>query len=409
MLEQIDLAIGFAVVMLVLSLMVTVIVQAIAAMLDLRGRNLVWGITKLLHHVDPEFEQTAKRDWNEIRSTVGKKIAEAVAQHPSIAHSWLGRATAVRLDELIKILRDVAKRPPDDLTPAALEKLKAWTAEAPPNPTALAAANMILSKVESKIPTHTAEVKRIIDQVVGTGGKLEAGIREWFDTVMDRSTDAFARYTKIITVLVTVVLAFGLHIDSGNIVHQISSNPEIRGKLTEAADQTLKKADQIMNEQKRGTAALAAFRDKHKGDPIALILKQPLPDLAKCQDATQWLSEHGGNADLVKDLASSCQDEVADNLKQAQASFNEIRTDLDKTGLRILTADFPRTLSWSGLGHFLERSYEDSARLPGVICTAILVSLGAPFWYNALRQLASLKPAIAQRIKKEESSAESKG
>jgi hypothetical protein len=41
MLEQVDIAIGFSVVMLLLSLLITVVVQAIAAVLDLRGRNLV--------------------------------------------------------------------------------------------------------------------------------------------------------------------------------------------------------------------------------------------------------------------------------------------------------------------------------------------------------------------------------
>jgi hypothetical protein len=40
--------------------------------------------------------------------------------------------------------------------------------------------------------------------------------------------------------------------------------------------------------------------------------------------------------------------------------------------------------------------------LIGVGATAILLSLGAPFWYNALRQLASLTPQITRTIKKEQ-------
>jgi hypothetical protein len=402
MLEQIDLAIGFAVVMLTLSLLVTVIVQAIAATLDLRGRNLVWRLTKLFHQIDPEFQGKAERDWNEIKSTVGKKIAEAVARHPSIAHSWLGRATAVRLDELIKILIDVAKRPPQQISRQALDTLKAWTTEAAPNPVALAAANVILGKAESTIPAHTTEIKRIIDQVVGNGGKLEVGIRDWFDTMMDRSTDAFAGYTKVITVVVAVLLAFGFHIDSGSIVHQISSSPEIRGKLTEAADQTLNKADQAMNDAKRGTIALTAFREKHKGEPVELMLKDIPPDLGTCLEAKRWLSAQAPKAD-ADEFSGICQNQLAESLNQAHASIKDLRSGLEQTGLRILTSSFPEKLTYSGVRQFLSESYRDSSQFPGVICTAILLSLGAPFWYNALRQLATLKPPIAQKITQEKS------
>lgn len=101
MLEQIDIAVGFSVVMLLLSLLITIIVQAMSSVFDLRGRNLVWGITKVLHQIDPEFEQKAKRDWNELKATVGKRIAEAVSEHPSIAHSLasLKPAIARKIDE----------------------------------------------------------------------------------------------------------------------------------------------------------------------------------------------------------------------------------------------------------------------------------------------------------------------
>jgi len=404
MLEQIDLAIGFAVVMLLLSLISMVIVQAVAAVFDLRGRNLVWGITKLLHQVDPEFKEKVKRDWNEAESTIGKEIAEAVTKHPAIAHSWLGRATAIRLDELTKILRDIAKRPSAEIDATALEKLKKLATEmSPNNPTSREAADLILRKVESKTPALSADLKGIINQEVGAGNRLENGFREWFDTMMDRSSDSFARYTRMITVAAAVLLAFGLHIDSGSLLHQISSNTEIRGRLAGAADQTLKKTDQVINDGKRGTTALTAFREKHKTEPVAAAITEPLPDLATCLDAQRWFSTRNATRDSLDDLDTICHDEVADSLKQAQTTLKDLRADLDHTGLRILTADFPSSISRGGVAQFFRESYKNSSQLPGLFCTAILLSLGAPFWYNALRQLASLKPPIAQKIKSEQS------
>ena len=40
--------------------------------------------------------------------------------------------------------------------------------------------------------------------------------------------------------------------------------------------------------------------------------------------------------------------------------------------------------------------FKDARHLAGMIFTTLLLSLGAPFWYNALNQLLQLRPKIAQ-------------
>ena len=404
MLEQVDITIGFSVVMLLLSLLITVVVQAIAALLDLRGRNLVWGIMKVLHQVDPQFEQTVTKDWNEAKSTVGKKIAEAVAAHPSIKHSWLGRATAIRQDELIRILQDLAKRPPADLEATALKTLQDWAANTVPNPVALAAANAILAKIEASIPEHAADVKRVIDQVVGAGTRLEEGVSQWFNSLMDRSSDKFAQLTRVFTVIIAAVLAFGLDIDSADIFKQISGSSEIRAKLAGIADQTLKKADEVMNDVKTGKAALATFRDQHKADPIAAKLTDPLPDLATCADAQRWLTTQS-DGKTPADFSDICHKEAAKTLERADDSYGALRASLDNTGLHIVSQHFPSPLTICNAWGFYMHEYSSGRQFLGVLATALLLSLGAPFWYNALRQLGSLKPAVAQKIDNDQSAA----
>ena len=59
MLQQIDSAIAFAVVMLILSMIITALVQIVLASFDLRGLNLVWALTRLFHQVDPSFRAKA--------------------------------------------------------------------------------------------------------------------------------------------------------------------------------------------------------------------------------------------------------------------------------------------------------------------------------------------------------------
>jgi hypothetical protein len=57
MLQQLDTAIGFVVVMLMLSLLVTAMVQVISALLDLRGKNLARALADLFNQLDAGFRE----------------------------------------------------------------------------------------------------------------------------------------------------------------------------------------------------------------------------------------------------------------------------------------------------------------------------------------------------------------
>ncbi len=52
MLQSLNTAIAFAVVMLLLSLMITMVVQLVISILGLRGRHLTWGLTMLFEQAD---------------------------------------------------------------------------------------------------------------------------------------------------------------------------------------------------------------------------------------------------------------------------------------------------------------------------------------------------------------------
>ncbi len=75
MLQQIDTAIAFTVVMLMLSLIVTAAVQVVSALTDLRGRNLASGLQNLLRQIEPEFRKKLPDG-----STVAEHIAEVVVK-----------------------------------------------------------------------------------------------------------------------------------------------------------------------------------------------------------------------------------------------------------------------------------------------------------------------------------------
>jgi hypothetical protein len=78
-----------------------------------------------------------------------------------------------------------------------------------------------------------------------------------------------------------------------------------------------------------------------------------------------------------------------DTTKALKERFGAIKKELDDTNLQLF--EYNR--------HFEFESVVDFLR---VLATAGLLSLGAPFWYNALKGLASLRPAVAQKQAAEE-------
>lgn len=59
-LENLDIMLSFTAVMLLFSLLITVAVQGLVALVNLRGWVLGVGVERLLKQVDPAFETNAK-------------------------------------------------------------------------------------------------------------------------------------------------------------------------------------------------------------------------------------------------------------------------------------------------------------------------------------------------------------
>ena len=427
MFEQLDTAIGFAVVMLLLSLIITIIVQAVSAVLDLRGRNLVWGLTKLFHQIDPAFQAKAKKDWNEKRSSVGKKIAEAVSTHRLLKHELSGRAKAIRADELLEVLQDLAKNPPKKMEEDAKKALQAWAANVTPSPAALQVANTILAKVNATLPGLSAVFQRAIEQAVGTAGRLEEGVQRWFDTVMDRTSDVYQRWSKVMTVVAAFALAFGFSIDAGDLYKQISGNADLRSKLTSMADQTTKQADQIIGQgTERVNKAVGMFKEAHADDPqyaeAIANLSNAKPDpqsVVNCRTGADWASRvKEMKAEMVAEFQKDCEAAALKQLESVGTSISDLQVSLESSKLRLQSqARFwphfktdPKASLWTGIKLFVNAVDWNFLKAInwrfffGMLATALLLSLGAPFWYNTLRQLASLKPATAQKIDQEKES-----
>ena len=391
MLEYLDIAIGFATVMLLLSLVVTAIVQVISTLLDLRGNNLVWALANLFDQVQLPAMRSKASDGNgpPRKQTVAMELATAVAQDSSIAPStmlsWY-KAKNIRASELQAIVHKLAASPPEGMSKEARTALQQLVSERIPGAGAtLNQANEITTELEQLFPARAQIVRCTVERALGKTERLSATIETWFQTIMDRSADRFARNSKICAAAVGVAVAFLFQLNAISIFLQISRNGGVRSQLVALAQPMLQQASQIQNQNTPAGITLSSM----KGEDTYRTQLQSAPDnVATCAEGKGWITTHLQNSSPVAaEFERRCtQQQVTASIAEFSKATTMLSDTLDRTQLRI--SGTPKGWKW----------YEQAG---GCLSTAILLALGGPFWFNLLRQMVSLRPPTAQKIAEE--------
>jgi hypothetical protein len=138
----------------------------------------------------------------------------------------------------------------------------------------------------------------------------------------------------------------------------------------------------------------SAISEKIANDPAA----QGPPPLAQ---ATQWLTGYDA---LKTDGVIAYEKSRQESFRSLQATMNDAGFDLvpkpflgrwDKEPVPYWARSYPPQLA-----HFLRH-------ILGVLITVGLLTLGAPFWFNLLKNLMNLRPAVASLVEKRPQSAPS--
>lgn len=329
-LDTIDTMIGFAMVMLIYSLLVTVLVQTIGGLFDLRGRNLERGLARLLEQAAPRLAPQAKQ------------LAEGIVTHGSLATSitkwwpWfrVARAKALRLDELKLVLEEPSLR----------------------------------SQLEKVATTSIAELN-----------EFHRKIETWFDAVMARTSERFTFQARIVAAVAAALVAYGLQVDAVTIARNISSNKVLRARLVAMSPDSVL----ALGAPERPTPA-SVVRALESGGDSGLVAVD-LPDSLRTRAAARaWL------ASVVGDSAAR-----ADVLRRFDARYQD---SLDAWSTRLARS---RERIDSVLAEIAPMGKRPSERTDwgvtwGMAMAAVLLSLGAPFWFNLLRSLANLRPLVAR-------------
>jgi hypothetical protein len=229
---------GVIFVLLMLSLFATSIMELLAAILRLRGRNLKMTLKNLL--IDEKKGSSGVYEafiTNPLYKQLSFKYGRGVSNPPSYIDN----------DSFRTILFDII------LGEDGLE-----------------------SQLKTKIDAlENEEMRRILKQLIrDSDGKIDVfkeRIGIWYDSIMDRASGYYKRMTQKILILVGIVMAIVLNADTLALYQSLENNPETLEKLVAAAEAVAENesVDDLVKTDLEYEAALEQLKEM-KGEVDAL-------------------------------------------------------------------------------------------------------------------------------------------
>lgn len=373
MLNTLDVLIGFTLVMLVVSMAVTMLTQFMGtAVFDLRGRSLKAGVARLLALMD-----------NGLTRRESKRIADHVLRNPLVGKARLawndgyGLASVIHREELVKLLLDFAV--PGDATKAdrqdaadeeslrhKLRRSLAGNGIADPGKV-LDAVRTKVVELEKTNPEMSHSARLNLALLHHAESPYLSKLNSWFDQTIDRVSELFTRRIRLVTALAALALALCLQLDSVGLINRLSVDDQLRNRLVEKA----------------ATEHEALARRLERGEPAFARLGIPPA------------GEHGVASG--RPLVPGTPSEAALVARGDRPDpLTEVRRTIEEAGIISLPRD---------LDQWRNAWWETKARgggfrwpfLLGILLSAALLSLGAPFWYATLGNLLKMRSLIARK------------
>jgi hypothetical protein len=398
MLKQLDVLIGFIVVMSVVSLLITIITQMISSLLGLRGKNLADALQAMIHKIDPTINSDTA--WNLAQTALTKPVIsdsvismtkkglEKWTQSWPVIGSFIGFfkgrwriASAIRPDELLGVIKDIATPTTNGTT--AANQASSGQADA---------ARSLLNALRANTIADTTLVH----------------LEKWLNSAQDRAEQWFAMHTKVWTVLAAFLMAFVLQLDAIQLLQRISTDPDVRAKLVNQAESVQKQGITVLQNTEAPDAALNSeivTELRRKYPNVSAKLDHP-PHYSTLADVDGWIrTQLPGESNLDAIVEEYNQTFFQKKFNSSSKSLSEATKTFEKTGLPLLPMPYPKVFNddparkwWQVLSG--EWSWPKQ-HLLGILISAALLSLGAPFWFNLLKSVTSLRPKLVDAVEKD--------
>ncbi len=211
MFRSLDALIGFATVMLVLSLVVTVLTQIVANLLKLRTRHLRDGVLEVFLQLGWEF---------------------AGERAKALAHEIVGGKDAITREDLIEKLLALAQK-----TPELKTKIAALVSAFDP-PALLAHLRRVSLELSVERPDLAAAAVRSAAMARTPTSGLASEVFGVFDSTMDQVSEKFACQSRKLVAFFGIALALALPLDAFDLLQRFSRSDAARDQAVALA-QTL--------------------------------------------------------------------------------------------------------------------------------------------------------------------------
>lgn len=249
----------------------------------------------------------------------------------------------------------------------------------------------------------------------------------WFDHVLDRASRRFAFQARLITIALSCIFVLVAHFDAARLLRSMSEGAELRARLAAAAESLDKHAEQLSRPKE---SAHTVVPDVYRQAMVSILRPAPaVPEPPKRKSRSKEREKAATTAAPAEDPVTSDAKSKAMHALETRPGFTNreeaeswLRTTLDGNSAReILAAAYQQEVSAelvsdsdklidqsASLKSQLARSelklFQDerlaplsTTEVPGLLITIAFLSLGAAFWYNTLKNLASLRPQLAAR------------
>ena len=373
MLHFLDVMIGFVFTMLVLSLAVTAIVQAVPVYLrNLKGDALQRGLADLVLRVagqagiGADLERaidTILRDplLSPPRSPVTQWLWRAFQPPGSTADRKRARTAVVQREEFVRLLLDFAGGHDDPAVAIPLEPARVQ-ARALLGVATADEAKAVLTKLRDRIAalelahpewssSRRADQAMLEILLFGPTRNFMAKLTGWFDQTIDRVDAAFTARVRNWTTGCSFALVLLLQLDSFDLLARLNADSALRDKVVVSALSAMGDG----SVKPGADAAGAAGRAKSCASKYLPVATASQPDMA-------------GYANCM-------------GLKQA-------------TELGLIAWPDSHIAWWA---HWKTDPFPFLVQIMGIFLSAALLSLGAPFWYEMLSNLIKLRSTMSRK------------
>jgi len=247
---------------------------------------------------------------------------------------------------------------------------------------------------------------------------------------MDRASQRFAFEARLVTIVLSCIFVFAAHFDATRLFRSMSEGAELRARLAATAEALDKHAEQLSRPKER---AHTVVPDVYRKAMVSILRTAPaIPEPAKRRARSKEREKVAATAPAEGSVTSEAKSKAMHALETwpgfasreeaeswlratldgnsaretlAAAYHQEVNVELvsDSDKLIDQSASLKNELARSEFKLFQDERFSplSSTEGPGLLVTIAFLSLGAAFWYNTLKNLASLRPQLAARQDRE--------